>query len=380
MKNAIFKRWLAALLAVMVLTLAACGSAPATDETHNTTSTASTDTSENTVLDETDSGNDAGTAEDSPANTDTDTGTSSGSSGGSASGGTSSGGSDSSSGSNSSDSSSSGVGTGKTDPVSPSSIPPYSGKLYITLNGGIPNFSAAELTTKGYETYSPLDSLGRCGAAVASLGKETMPAPGEDRGSISSIKPSGWVQANYGGKYLYNRSHLIGWQLSAENANKQNLITGTAYFNQTGMIIFENMVADYIKETGNHVAYRVTPIFSGNNLLAHGVQMEAYSVEDDGEGICFNVFIYNVQPNVEIDYATGSSKSAEEKAEEEEKQETSSAETHTYILNINPSSMKFHFPNCSSVQKMSEKNKQEFTGTRDEAIANGYSPCGNCKP
>ena len=171
----------------------------------------------------------------------------------------------------------------ESQPVAVSKIPTYSGKPYVVINNNQPSFSAGELTTTGYETYSNLDELGRCGMAIASVGKDTMPKAGEERGSISSIKPSGWQQATYdniSGKYLYNRCHLIGWQLSAENANRGNLITGTKYLNIEGMLPFENMVADYIKETGNHVAYRIVPIYEGNNLLASGVQMEAYSIED----------------------------------------------------------------------------------------------------
>lgn len=191
-----------------------------------------------------------------------------------------------------------------------SGIPEFSGEPYVIINDNIPSFNKYELTTRGYETYASLDYLGRCGGAVASCGREIMPKPDEERDSISSVKPSGWVQAKYdwvSGKYLYNRCHLIGWQLSAENANKRNLITGTRYMNTEGMLPFENMVADYIKETNNHVAYRITPVYDGNDLVAKGVQMEAYSVEDDGEGICFNIFCYNAQPGVAIDYATGES-------------------------------------------------------------------------
>lgn len=193
---------------------------------------------------------------------------------------------------------------------SPGDLPEYSGVPYTIVNNNQPVFSTEELTTVGYEKYSELDSLGRCGMAIASCGEEIMPAEGEERGSISKIKPSGWVQAAYkgvSGGYLWNRCHLIGWQLSAENANKKNLITGTRYMNVDGMLTFENMVADYIKETGNHVAYRVTPIFVGDNLVCSGVQMEAYSIEDSGEGICFNVYCYNVQPGIAINYATGES-------------------------------------------------------------------------
>ena len=202
------------------------------------------------------------------------------------------------------------VGSGKAQPVKLSEIPKFSGKAYAVINDNTPNFSIAELKTTGYETYSSLDSLGRTRVAIASVGKDTMPKSNEKRGSISKIKPSGWKQAKYdsiSGGWLYNRCHLIGWQLSAENANKGNLITGTKYLNVSGMLPFENMVADYIDETENHVAYRITPIYEGNNLLASGVQMEAYSVEDNGEGICFNVYCYNVEPNITIDYATGNS-------------------------------------------------------------------------
>ena len=208
---------------------------------------------------------------------------------------------------------SSAVGTASSQPTGADSladIPPYSGSPYAVLCNNVPNFSAEELKTKGFESYSALDELGRCGGAVACCGREIMPKKGEKRGSISQIKPTGWVQAfydNISGKSLYNRCHLIGWQLSAENANKQNLITGTRYLNETGMLPFENMIADYIRETNNHVAYRVTPIFAGDNLVADGVEMEAQSVEDDGEGICFHVFCYNVQPGIVIDYRTGQS-------------------------------------------------------------------------
>lgn len=276
--------------------------------------------------------------------------------------------------------SSGGVGKGQASPVSLSAIPAFSGKPYVAVDGNVPNFSAAELTSKGYEKYSNLDGLGRVLVAVASVGKDTMPGANEERGSISSIKPTGWVQAQYdcvSGKYLYNRCHLIGWQLSAENANKSNLITGTKYLNITGMLPFENMVADYIKETGNHVAYRVTPIYSGNELVARGVQMEAYSVEDDGEGICFNVYCYNVQPEVTIDYATG--KSTGPASENSGNNSSGNAGVEAdYILNKN--SKKFHHPNCSSVDKMKEENKIYYTGTREKLIEDGYDPCGNCDP
>lgn len=188
-------------------------------------------------------------------------------------------------------------------------VPPYSGIAYAVINDNVPVFSNDQLVTESYEYYSPLDDIGRCGYTIACVGKDLMPS--EERGSISHVKPTGWVQAEYeivDGGSLYNRCHLIGFQLTGENANKQNLITGTRYMNVEGMLPFENMVADYVKETGNHVIYRVTPIFDGDDLLASGVQIEAQSVEDQGEGISFNVYVYNVQPGVIIDYTTGESR------------------------------------------------------------------------
>ena len=192
--------------------------------------------------------------------------------------------------------------------ISIADIPEYTDKIYININNNVPYFEENDYTIESFERYSNLDSLGRCGVAFANISKETMPPEGDERGSISSVKPTGWEQAKYDGEYLYNRCHLIGYQLSDENANELNLITGTRYFNVEGMLPFENKVADYINENvNNHVLYRVTPVFDGNNLLATGVEMEAYSVEDNGQGICFNVFVYNVQPGVTIDYATGES-------------------------------------------------------------------------
>lgn len=261
--------------------------------------------------------------------------------------------------------------------VSVSNIPEYSGEAHITLNNNQPEFTSDEITEKAFESYSNLDHRGRCGVAFACLGRETMPT--EERGEIGMIKPSGWHLKKYDcvdGKYLYNRCHLIGFQLSAENANDKNLITGTRYLNIQGMLPFENMVADYIEETNNHVMYRVTPVFEGENLLCNGVKMEGYSVEDKGKGICFNVFCYNAQPSVKIDYETGESclivKPTEATTTNTEKIEA------TYILNIN--SKKFHSPDCSSVGKMAEKNKREFNGDRSELINDGYSPCKSCNP
>lgn len=192
------------------------------------------------------------------------------------------------------------------EPVSLEDIPPYSGQPYVVLNENQPDFSLDDLTTEEFEIYSELDYLGRCGTAYANISLATMPT--EPRGEIGQVKPTGWHTVRYDfvdGKYLYNRCHLIGYQLAGENANEKNLITGTRYMNVDGMLPFENMVDEYVEDTGNHVLYRVTPIFEGTNLVAYGVQMEAFSVEDEGEGICFNVFVYNVQPGVVIDYATG---------------------------------------------------------------------------
>ena len=187
-----------------------------------------------------------------------------------------------------------------------STIPEYSSIPYVELNSNVPYFTEEDYTTESFEKYSDLDENGRCGVAYANICKETMPPDGDERGNISSVKPTGWVQNEYDGEYLYNRCHLIGYQLSDEDANKENLITGTRYLNVEGMLPFENIVADYIdSNVNNHVLYRVTPIFDGNNLLAGGVQMEAWSVEDNGQGVCFNVYCYNVQPGVVIDYATG---------------------------------------------------------------------------
>ena len=191
-------------------------------------------------------------------------------------------------------------------PVAFDSIPAYSGEPYVVVADNQPDFSLSDFTVEPFEEYSPLDVLGRCGVAYANICIELMPT--EERGEIGMIKPSGWQTVKYDivdGKYLYNRCHLIGFQLAGENANECNLITGTRYMNVDGMLPFENLVADYVKDTGNHVLYRVTPMYHDSDLVAYGVLMEAISVEDEGEGICFCVFVYNVQPGIEIDYATG---------------------------------------------------------------------------
>ena len=263
--------------------------------------------------------------------------------------------------------------------VSDDTIPDYSGSAYVVLNNNKPTFTESEITAKAFEKYSELDYLGRCGVAFACLGIETMPT--EERGEIGMIKPSGWHLKKYDcvdGKYLYNRCHLIGFQLSGENANDRNLITGTRYLNIEGMLPFENQVADYIEETCNHVMYRVTPIFEGDNLLCKGVKMEAYSVEDNGKGISFNVFCYNVQPSIKIDYETGENYLIVTPTTTPETLNSESNIEATYILNTN--SKKFHSPSCSSVNKMAEKNKQEYLGNKNDLIAQGYSACGICKP
>lgn len=274
--------------------------------------------------------------------------------------------------------------------ISLADIPDYAVDPYVVVNNNQPDFAESDMTTNSFETYSDLDALGRCGIAYANIGQDLMPT--EERGNISDVKPSGWQSVEYegiDGGYLYNRCHLIGFQLTAENANEKNLITGTRYLNVEGMLPFENMVADYIQETGNHVLYRVTPLFEGDNLVASGVQMEAKSVEDNGAGILFNVFCYNVQPGITIDYATGNSQLTGDASGTGAEPQTGTSGTggsdgtqqeneSTYILNTN--TMKFHRPDCSSVSQMSESNKGEFTGTRDELIAQGYEPCKNCNP
>ncbi len=290
-------------------------------------------------------------------------------------------------------------------------VPAYSGSASVQMNGNVPYFSSAEVQyakdNPGFEIYGDQDKLGRCSAAWASVGTETMPAEGEERGEIGQIKPSGWQTVKYDsvpGKYLYNRCHLLGWQLTDENANVKNLITGTRAMNTDGMLKYEDDVASYVKRTGNHVLYRVTPVFLDDELLARGVLMEARSVEDDGKGLSFCVWAYNVQAGITINYADGSSSetpllpaaeespadeaaveeaapAAEEPAEEEAVEEAAPAteeKTHTYILNTNTG--KFHLPGCNQIKKMKEANKSEVESTRSDMIANGYSPCAKCNP
>lgn len=275
------------------------------------------------------------------------------------------------------------IPTSITSSTTDSVIPEYNGKAYVTLNDNMPQFENFDDTTV-FETYSELDYLDRCGVAYANICKELMPT--DDREEISSIKPSGWVcngKSNNNkydfvdGKYIYNRCHLIGFQLAGENANEKNLITGTRYLNIEGMLPFENMVADHVKEEGGHVLYRVTPIFKDNELVCRGVQIEAYSVEDDGKDICFNVFCFNVQPGVEINYQTGQNQTSSSASVTTS---TILSQTSSARFVVNESSKKFHTPDCSSVQKISAENKLVLVAGRDELVNKGYSPCKICNP
>lgn len=293
----------------------------------------------------------------------------------------------------------------------------YNNEPYEVIHDNEPEFTEKEKkNTKAFEEYAPLDSLGRCGVAFANICKEIMPT--EKRGAIGQVKPSGWHTVKYDivdGKYLYNRCHLIGYQLAGENANEKNLITGTRYLNMEGMLPFEDQVADYVQDTGNHVLYRVTPQYEGDNLVAEGVQMEGYSVEDQGEGICFNIFAYNVQPGISIDYKSGDSEQTEtgenvqggagganlsedgqtqqatgnktpknKKAEKSNDMDEVSGEGKTdaekkeYIINTN--TKKFHDPSCSSVKDTLAKNRKAVTESRDILVQQGYEPCKKCKP
>ncbi len=278
----------------------------------------------------------------------------------------------------------SGCAAGPDAPViSLDEIPPYAGEPYVLVNGNTPYFTEEEITADSFESYSPLDALNRCGPAFASVGQDLMPT--EERESIGQVKPSGWVTSKYDfvdGKYLYNRCHLIGFQLTGENANEENLITGTRSLNIKGMLPFENQVADYVQETGNHVLYRVTPIFEGTNLLASGVLMEGWSVEDEGRGVSFCVYAYNAEPGVEIDYATGENRpvSSNESSPNEKEPNSSlpnvgSDESPSYIGNRN--SQVFHLPTCANLP--AEQNRVYFND-RAQATAEGYTPCGGCKP
>ena len=288
------------------------------------------------------------------------------------------------------------------------------------MHGGIPFFTSADFERGAFQEYAPLDALGRCGTAFALVGRETMPAG--ERGSIGMIKPSGWKTTRYDwidGQYLFNRCHLIGYLLTGQNDNARNLITGTRSLNTQGMLPYEERVAKYVDRTGNHVLYRCTPVFEGDELVARGVLLEAFSVEDGGAGVCFCAWCYNVEPGVEIDYATGESQAVEgaagtaaaagagavagvaadavggeavedagepaaeepappEEPGAEEYAQPAAADVQTYVLNTN--THKFHYPWCSSVGDMAEKNKQYVDSTHDEIVASGYQPCKRCNP
>lgn len=263
----------------------------------------------------------------------------------------------------------------------PETIPEYSGNPYIPVNENEPFFDRTTVSDLPFETYAELDEFGRCGVAYACLSFDTMPT--EKRQSIGTVKPSGWKTVRYdsiNGGYLYNRCHLIAYQLAGENANEKNLITGTRYLNTEGMLPFENMVSDYIKETGGHVLYRVTPVFDGDNLVASGVLMEGLSVEDDGDSICYCVYCYNVQPGIRIDYRNGDSweESSEEHSSEQQESQEAQPEQGTYVLNIG--TRKFHRPSCGSTDSIFPSNREEYTGDRQTLIDCGYAPCGSCKP
>lgn len=288
-------------------------------------------------------------------------------------------------------------------------IPAYTGALCINVNAGVPGFTEEDESRGAFMQFSDLDFEGRCGTAFARIGTDTV--SNDKRGDISSVHPSGWVQKKYSfvdDGMLYNRSHLIAHQLCGENANEKNLITGTRTFNVVGMLYYEELVGDYVRATGNHVLYRVTPLFAANNLVARGVQMEAKSIEDNGEAVQFNVFVYNVEPGVAIDYVTGenwesadtpavtskgeatiTTAAAARSAAAGENNAPSSANTNATTSNqsadqqeyiLNAKNKKFHLPSCSAANDISPTNKQDYTGTRNDLIARGYTPCGICKP
>lgn len=265
----------------------------------------------------------------------------------------------------------------------------YKDSPYQVLSNNKPEFTKKQRqNTKAFERYSRLDSLGRCGVAFANICQELM--PDSERTGIGMIKPSGWQTAKYNGivdgNYLYNRCHLIGFQLAGENANEKNLITGTRYMNVEGMLPFEDEVAAYVKKTDNHVLYRVTPVFKENNLVAEGVKMEAYSVEDKGKGVCFNVFVYNVQPYITIDYANGNSRLSSDVKDNSGSTDIKSKNTNKkstvkgtkYVINTNTG--KFHLPSCSGAADTLAKNKKVFNGNREQLISDGYTPCKRCNP
>lgn len=279
-----------------------------------------------------------------------------------------------------------GLGGGETNaPISLDEIPPHTTAAYVAINGNVPYFTDDEITSRAFERYSELDTLGRCGVALASVGKELMPT--DDRESISEVTPSGWKYQGTSNNnrydfvdngYVYNRCHLIGFQLTGENANEKNLITGTRYLNIRGMLPFEDMVADYVKETGNHVMYRVTPIYGEYDLVASGVLIEGYSVEDEGDGICFCVCAYNVQPGVEINYRNGVNRKSGDTSVDLE--EPNIPSVRTYV--INTKTKKYHLESCHHATNISTENREVFTGEKEELLElyADYVPCATCDP
>lgn len=268
--------------------------------------------------------------------------------------------------------------SGQNPGIAPEALPEWSGSPSVEVEDGVPAFSEEEIARAkagAFEEYGALDSLGRCTVAFACVGQETMPAG--EREDISEVKPTGWRNSSYDfvdGELLYNRCHLLGRQLTAEDANERNLVTGTRYMNTQGMLPYENEVAEYVRKTGNHVLMRVTPVFSGEDLLARGVRMEARSVEDEGAGVAFDVYCYNVQPDVSIDYATGDNALAEGS----EAEALGAGVVKDYVLNLN--SDKFHEPECPAVAKMAAHNRKDVAATRESLLAQGYEPCGDCNP
>ena len=284
--------------------------------------------------------------------------------------------------------------------LEPALVPPYTegSDYYIDINDGVPDFEVWQRTAFPFVLFSPLDDLGRAGAAYACLGPETLPT--DVRKPMGNVQPSGWQSTRYedlvDGGSLFNRSHLIGYQLCGDSGSPENLITGTRNLNAGSMLLVETAVEMYIEETGHHVLYRVTPFYHGDDLVPFGVQMEAQSMETDADGISCNLFLYNVQPVIEIDYATGESWRAgqvfslEEPAtsvdnaiktvptEIPEPVPEPDAIEVTYVLNKN--THKFHYPDCDSVSDMKAKNRQDVNWSRDEVVAAGYQPCGRCKP
>ena len=269
-------------------------------------------------------------------------------------------------------------------PVDESGIPQYSGTAWVTINGNIPYFAEQDITTESFATYSELDALGRCQTAFACVGIDIMPTEERDE-DLSSVTPTGWEhngQSNNNfyeiieGGYVYNRCHLLGYQLTGEGANELNLITGTRYLNINGMLYFENMVASYVRESGNHVLLRVTPVFEGNDYVARGVVMEGYSVEDNGEAICFCIYAFNIQPEIYIDYYTGRNRLASYSDEDENEVDT----TVTYVLNT--LSNRYHLPTCYQAEKIDPMNRYDYRDAASDFLTKfpGYEPCGICHP